>query len=118
MAKISFVDTDLLDKNKDKLFKVLKSETGKKDFDIFLEYLKEVEDFKGTFSLQQRPRTKPSPYLEMCKECKCELILDAEKSDLICSIFYGLLGAETDDQLQQISQEFSPLLVEHSNNIM
>jgi hypothetical protein len=71
----------------DSLFSSSSQELEKKGIqkqDIFFEYLKEVEDFKGTFCLQQRPRAKPSPYLEICKECKCELILDAEKSDLVC----------------------------------
>ena len=35
----------------------------------------------------------------------------------VSSPFYGLMSAETDDELQSIAQEVSPLLTEHSNSI-
>lgn len=35
----------------------------------------------------------------------------------VCSVFFNLLSAETSDTLQNIAQEMSPVLSEHSNNI-
>jgi hypothetical protein len=72
----------------DSLFSSSSKELDKKGIqkqDIFHEYLKEVEDYKGSFGLQQRPKVVRPQYIDMCKECNQELILDAEKSDLICT---------------------------------
>ncbi len=38
--------------------------------------------------------------------------------DIISSVFFNLLSAESDDEMQQIAQEISPLLTEYSNDIM
>ena len=35
----------------------------------------------------------------------------------VCNVFFNLMGAETNDTLQQIAQRMSPVLSEHSNNI-
>ena len=37
---------------------------------------------------------------------------------LVSSPFYNLLGAETSDELQAVAQELSPLMSEHSNEIL
>ena len=34
------------------------------------------------------------------------------------SVFYNMLSAETCDELEQLAQELSPIMTEHSNNIM
>lgn len=38
--------------------------------------------------------------------------------DLISSVFFNLLSANSDDEMQSIAQEISPLLTEYSNDIM
>lgn len=35
----------------------------------------------------------------------------------VCNVFFNLMGAETNDTLQDIAQRMSPVLSEHSNNI-
>jgi len=38
--------------------------------------------------------------------------------DIISAVFFNLLSAESDDEMQSIAQEISPLLTEYSNDIM
>lgn len=38
--------------------------------------------------------------------------------DLVSSVFFNLLSADSNDEMQQIAQEASPLLTEYSNDIM
>ena len=37
--------------------------------------------------------------------------------DRVCQVFFNLLEAESDDDMQQLAREISPALAEHSNNI-
>lgn len=37
--------------------------------------------------------------------------------DRVCNVFFNLLSAETSDKMEELAQELSPLLSEHSNNI-
>lgn len=46
------------------------------------------------------------------------LSLSGEKLSRISSIFFNLNSAETNDEIQQIAQEVSPLLAEYSNDII
>ncbi|MFW5725686.1 MAG: M3 family metallopeptidase [Bacteroidota bacterium] len=41
-----------------------------------------------------------------------------ERLDRISGIFFNLTYAETDDQLQQIAREVSPMITDHSNDIL
>ncbi|MTI33340.1 M3 family metallopeptidase [Xanthovirga aplysinae] len=41
-----------------------------------------------------------------------------EKVDVISGIFFNLNSAETNDTIQKIAQEFSPILTEYSNDIL
>ena len=38
--------------------------------------------------------------------------------DKVTSVFYNLLEAETNDKMDELAQKFSPILSEHSNNII
>lgn len=37
--------------------------------------------------------------------------------DRVCQVFFNLMEAESNDDMQQLAQEMSPLLAEHGNNI-
>ena len=38
--------------------------------------------------------------------------------DLVCNVFFNLNSAETNDEMQALAQEMSPILSEHSSNIL
>jgi peptidyl-dipeptidase Dcp len=38
--------------------------------------------------------------------------------DLVAAVFFNLLSAESDEEMQQIAQEISPIITEYSNDIM
>ena len=40
-----------------------------------------------------------------------------ELLDRVCQVFFNLMEAESNDDMQQLAQEISPVLAEHSNNI-
>lgn len=40
-----------------------------------------------------------------------------ELLDRVCQVFFNLMEAESNDEMQQLAQEISPVLAEHSNNI-
>ena len=47
-----------------------------------------------------------------------KLEASGELLDLVSGVFFNLNSAHTSDELQQLAQEVSPLLSEHSNNIL
>ncbi|KAB1063785.1 M3 family metallopeptidase [Salibacter halophilus] len=46
------------------------------------------------------------------------LEFSGERLDRVTSVFFNLNSAETNDEMQAIAQEVSPVLTEHSNNIL
>ncbi|MBT7610415.1 MAG: M3 family metallopeptidase [Bacteriovoracaceae bacterium] len=46
------------------------------------------------------------------------LDLTGEYVGVIASVFFNLMNAKTDDELQAVAKEFSPLLTDHSNDIL
>jgi Zn-dependent oligopeptidase len=46
------------------------------------------------------------------------LDLTGEYVGVVANVFFNLMSAKTDDELQEVAKEFSPLLTDHSNDIL
>ena len=83
-----------------------------KNEDFFPAFLEAIEDAKVEIdAITTNPK---APTFENTIEA---LDFSGEQLDRISSIFFNLNSAETNDEIQKIAQEVSPLLSEFSNDI-